>query len=103
MSLIIDCHGHAGMHQINLAARPHMARGRELVDGVRGEDDHVKRLTRLHAPGGIHPAYGFDVHRVGRLLRIGGHQLCQHLAGGHGRNASEGGSHASPVDAVRPG
>jgi hypothetical protein len=88
-------HGGAGEHQIHLAACNHTAGGLQLVDGVGGQEDHIKGLfTGLHTLRGIHTTHGFDLHRLAALGLPGCNQIREDLAGCHGRNAFECCAHA---------
>ncbi len=51
---------HTRIDQIDLAGRVDVACSDEFVDRIRRQNDHVKRLARLHALGRIDAAYGFD-------------------------------------------
>jgi len=77
------------MHQVPLAAGHELARREQLVDGVGGEHHQIKRLVRHDALGGVHAAHRFDLHLHARTLFVGRHQIGQHLARGHGRNAAD--------------
>lgn len=56
-------------------------------------------LAGRHAPGGIHAAHRLDQHPGARTLLVGRHQIGQHLARGHRRNAANfwGGHAVSPA------
>ncbi len=86
-------HRHARAHQVHFGAGLHAAGSDQLVDRIGRQDDHVKSLAGLYAPGRIDPAHRFDGHAAARtaLKRI--HQLSQHLASGHGGDAFDFGRH----------
>ncbi|MCY1370564.1 hypothetical protein D9M69_576620 [compost metagenome] len=95
--------GHTRAHQIHPAARPQVPAGDQFVDGVGRQDHDIKGFTGLHPFGGVHATHRFDRHRHAAGGLEGDHQLGQHLARRHGRDALEAGVDGGGGRGVRHG